>query len=88
MLINKSDKAQHAGMHDFDCTLPQSWLDDAAIAFATKLGGQPGQWYDLILATTVWCYDAPHAVFGAPRSFDPLVQHALNTITNPESQEG
>jgi len=65
MLTNKAEAAVSAGLMEFDCSLPQRWLDDAADRLAAHKGLDTDTAYSLILSKTVWCYDS-EMIFGAP----------------------
>ena len=58
----KDDMAKFYGLTNYDCTLPQGWLNEMAKklfeSHGDRLRPEP-YWYDKVLSGTVWSYHTP-----------------------------
>lgn len=76
MLENKSEMAHAMGLKNFDCTLPQLWLEENAQQITKHHGIPYEDAYDLLRRGTVWCYD-DNSLFGEPRYVNARVRELM-----------
>lgn len=79
MLTNKAEAAVAAGLIEFDCTLPQRWLDNTAELLAAHLGCLVDAAYSLLQTQTVWCYDS-EPLFGEPHYLSEDLANDMKTV--------
>jgi hypothetical protein len=83
--VTKNEAADAAGLKVYDTAIPQSWLE----CVSQDPGGSDRDArmhiYDIVRSGTVWCYDGPHRVFGAPY---PLTDEARRAIAQYDALHG
>lgn len=64
--MTKDQAAKKAGCKNYDCAVPQDWIDRTASSIANKLYIAYDVVYVTLLSGVVWCYD--DSLFGLPKA--------------------
>lgn len=79
MLVDKAEAAEKLGFVEFDCALPQGWLDETAEKLAGYMGWHRDRAYDLLRRYTIWCYDK-QKVMGQPEYLSATLEFAMRNM--------